>query len=385
MPATELAERTAESPILLVMHLFEPFELRGVRLRNRIALSPMCQYSSDNGMANDWHLMHLGARAAGGAGLILTEATGVESIGRITPQCLGIWSDAHIESLKPITQFIRERGAVSGIQLAHAGVKASRQRPWDPRPNAYVPPEEGGWMPIGPTARRFSDDGPVPQEMSIADIHRVRDSFAAAAERSIRAGFDVIELHFAHGYLGHSFLSPLLNERSDAYGGPFDHRISFLLETVDAVRRVIPDSAPLLVRLSCTDWMEGGWTADESVEVSRLLLRRGVDLVDCSTGGAVRRAPIPVGPDYQVEFATRIRKEAGMPTGAVGLITEPAQADAIIREGRADIVLLGRQLLREPFWPTRAWVELSAQPDSGITVPAPIAREYAWALAETRR
>jgi len=367
------------------MHLFEPFELRGVRLRNRIALSPMCQYSADNGMANDWHLTHLAARATGGAALILTEATAVEAIGRITPECLGIWSDAHIAPLLPVTRFIRERGSVPGIQLAHAGVKASRRRPWHPTPNAYVPPEDGGWAPVGPTARRFADDGPVPEEMTVADIHRARDSFAAAAARSIRAGFEVIELHFAHGYLGHSFMTPLMNERRDAYGGPFDHRVSFLMETVDAVRRVIPEETPLLVRLSCTDWMEGGWTADESVEVSRLLLRRGVDLVDCSTGGAVRRAPIPVGPEYQVEFATRIRREASMPTGAVGLITEPAQADAIIRGGRADLVLLGRQLLREPFWPLRAWVELSAAPESLVTTPAPIAREYAWALAETRR
>jgi 2,4-dienoyl-CoA reductase-like NADH-dependent reductase (Old Yellow Enzyme family) len=359
--------------------LFTPLQLRGVSLRNRIAMSPMCQYSSQDGFANDWHLSHHAARAVGGAGLLIAEATGVVPEGRITPNCLGIWKDEHVPALRRLTDFVHERGAVAGIQLAHAGVKASRHRPFHPTPNAYVPLEEGGWLPVGPTARRYGRDGPVPHELTIGEIRAITGSFAAAAERSIAAGFRVIELHFAHGYLGHGFLSPLMNERSDEYGGSFDHRFRFLLETVRAVRRVMPEDLPLFVRLSCTDWVEGGWTLDDSVEVSRRLAPEGVDLIDCSSGGATRNAEIPVGPGYQVPLAERIRREAGIPTGAVGLITEPEQADAIITEGRADLVLLGRELLRDPHWPHRAWVALA--PDA----PPPIAREYAWALAETRR
>lgn len=354
--------------------LCDPFTLRGVTLRNRVALSPMCQYSSEDGFANDWHLAHLGARAIGGCGLVLTEATGVEARGRITPNCLGIWKDEHIEGLRRITEFVKARGAAVGMQLAHAGVKASRARPWHPTPNAYVPPAEGGWMPVGPSAIRFGEDGPVPEALSIAEIHAVRDSFAAAAARCVAAGFDLIELHFAHGYLGHSFLSPLLNKRSDGYGGPFDHRVSFLIETVRAVRRAVPESMPLFVRLSCTDWVDGGWTLDESVEASRLMRREGVDLVDCSSGGASRTARIPTGPGYQVPFAERIRREAEIPTGAVGLVTEPAQANALIADGTCDLVLLGREMLRDPNWAFRAWSDLKAPK------PAPIATEYAWAL-----
>jgi 2,4-dienoyl-CoA reductase-like NADH-dependent reductase (Old Yellow Enzyme family) len=360
-------------------NLFTPMDIRGVTLRNRIVLSPMCQYSSEDGFANDWHLAHLGARAVGGAGLLIAEATGVVDRGRITPHCLGIWKDEHIPALKRVTAFIEARGAVPGIQLAHAGVKASRYRPWHPTPNAYVPIEDGGWMPIGPTATRYGKDGPVPHELTIAEIRSVRESFTAAANRAVEAGFRVIELHWAHGYLGHSFLSPMMNKRTDEYGGPFDHRVSFLLETVKSVRAAIPDDAPLFVRISATDWVDGGWTLDESVELSKLLKRAGVDLVDCSSGGAVRRAPIPVGAGYQVPLAERIRRDADIPTGAVGLITEPSQADAIIRNGRADVVLMGRQLLREPYWPLRAWAELEGEG------PAPIATEYGWALAETRR
>ncbi|MCA9291377.1 MAG: NADH:flavin oxidoreductase/NADH oxidase [Phycisphaerales bacterium] len=360
-------------------HLFSPFELRSVTLRNRIVLSPMCQYVSDDGFANDWHLVHLGARAIGGVGLVMTEATAVEPRGRITPHCLGLWSDEHVPMLRRITSFITERGSAPGIQLAHAGVKASRYRPIHPTPNAYVPIDDGGWLPVGPTAKRFADDGPAPQALDVDELRAIRGSFVQAATRAVAAGFRVIELHFAHGYLGHSFLSPLMNERTDAYGGPFDHRVSFLLETAAAVRAAMPDDLPLLVRLSCTDWVDGGWTIEDSVEVARRLLTMGVDLIDCSSGGAVRRAPIPVGPDYQVPLAEQIRRESGMPTGAVGLITEAAQANAIVRDGRADLVFLGRQLLREPFWPLRAWVDLDAEG------PAPIAREYAWALAETRR
>jgi 2,4-dienoyl-CoA reductase-like NADH-dependent reductase (Old Yellow Enzyme family) len=359
--------------------LFTPLQLRGVTLRNRIAMSPMCMYSSEDGFATDWHLAHHAARAVGGAGLLIAEATGVVPEGRITPNCLGVWKDEHVPALRRVTDFVREHGAAPGIQLAHAGVKASRYRPLHPTPNAFVPLDQGGWTPVGPTAKRYGGDGPVPHELTVDEIRAVSASFAEAAQRSVAAGFEVIELHFAHGYLGHSFLSPLMNERTDEYGGPFEHRVRFLLETVRAVRGALSEEVPLLVRLSCTDWVEGGWTLDDSVEVSRQLAAEGVDLIDCSTGGATRNARIPVGPGYQVPFAERIRREAGIPTGAVGMITEPGQAEAILAEGRADLVLMGRQLLREPHWPHRAWVELESD------TPPPIAREYAWALAETRR
>lgn len=362
-----------------MINLFTPLQLRGVTLPNRIAMSPMCQYSSEDGFATDWHLVHHGTRAVGGAGLLIAEATGVEPRGRITPNCLGIWKDEHIPALRRVTEFVLERGSIPGIQIAHAGVKASRYRPLHPTPNAYVPPEDGGWMPVGPTAKRFGSDGPVPHELTIPEISVISEAFAAAARRAVEAGFRVIELHFAHGYLGHSFLSPLMNERTDGYGGPFDHRVTFLIDTARVVRRALPEDIPLLVRLSCTDWVEGGWTIEDSVEASRLLKREGVDLVDCSTGGAARGADIPVGPGYQVPFAERIKREAEIATGAVGLITEAKQANAIIQEERADLVLMGRQLLRDPYWPHRAWVALA--PDC----PPAIAREYAWALSETRR
>lgn len=360
-------------------NLFDPLELRGVRLRNRIAMSPMCLYMSEDGFANDWHLVHHGTRAVGGVGLLIAEATGVVPEGRITPNCLGCWKDDHIPALKRLTDFVKERGSVPGIQLAHAGVKASRARPFKTELDGYVTPEQGGWMPVGPTAERFGRGGPVPKELTVSEIQALSGRFAEAAARAVAAGFEVIELHFAHGYLGHSFLSPLMNKRTDGYGGPFDHRVTFLIDTARRVRQVIPDDVPLLVRLSCTDWVEGGWTIEDSVEASRLLLREGVDLIDCSTGGASRGARIPVGPGYQVPFATRIREEAGIPTGAVGMITEPVQADQIIRNGEADLVLMGRQLLREPYWPHRAWQELWTDADP------PMAPEYAWALSETRR
>jgi len=360
--------------------LFSPLELRGVTLRNRIAMSPMCQYSCEDGFATDWHLAHYGARAIGGAGLLIAEATGVVPEGRITPNCLGIWKDEHVPALRRMTDFVRSHGAASGIQLAHAGVKASRRRPFEPRSEtSFVPPERGGWEPVGPTGRRFNGDGMPPRALTVEEIHSITAAFAAAAQRAVAAGFDLVELHFAHGYLGHSFLSPLMNTRDDAYGGSFENRTRFLLETVRAVRAVLPEEAPLLVRVSGTDWVEGGWTLEDSVEASKLMKAEGVDLVDCSSGGATRNAQIPVGPDYQVPLAERIRRDAGIPTGAVGMITEPAQAEAILAEGRADLILIGRQLLREPYWAHRAWAEL--RPDA----PSPIAREYAWALAETRR
>lgn len=359
-------------------HLFSPLNLRGVTLRNRIAMSPMCQYSCIEGFATDWHLTHLGSRAAGGVGLIMVEATGVEARGRITPNCTGIWTDEHIAPFKRITDFIKERGSTPGIQLAHAGVKASRYGPMSPNPDAIVPPDDGGWTPVGPSAKRFKDDGPVPHELTAEEIKSIRESFVAAAKRAIAAGFQIIELHFAHGYLAHSFLSPLMNERKDGYGGVFEHRISFPLDTVRAVRSVMPDDMPLFVRLSCTDWVEGGWTIEDSVKFAVILKREGVDLIDCSSGGSSRSAKIPAGPGYQVPLAARIRKEAEIATGAVGMITGAQQADAIVSSGQADIVLLGRQLLREPFWAHHAWVELKPG------TPAAIAKEYAWALAETR-
>ncbi len=359
--------------------LFSPLKIRGVTLRNRIAMSPMCQYSSEDGFANDWHLAHHAARAVGGAGLLIAEATGIVPEGRITPNCLGIWKDEHIPALRRVTDFVTAHGAVPGIQLAHAGLKGSRHRPFHPERGKYVPIEDGGWVPVGPTGKRYRSGGPVPRELSVPEIRGIVGSFAEAAQRSIEAGFRVIELHFAHGYLGHSFMSPLMNERTDEYGGPFENRVRFLLESVRAVRAVLPEEAPLLVRFSCTDWVEGGWTLEDSVKAARLIKDEGVDLIDCSTGGATRNADIPVGPDYQVPFAEGIRKDAGIATGAVGLITEAAQADAIIADGRADLVLMGRELLREPHWPHRAWVELESD------TPPPIAREYAWALRETRR
>ena len=254
--------------------LFSPLTLRSVTLRNRIAMSPMCQYSSVDGFATDWHLCHLGSRSAGGCGLIIVEATGVEPDGRITPNCLGIWKDAHVDKLRAVTAFIASHGAAPAIQLAHAGVKASRHRPMNPSPNAYVAPEQGGWIPVGPSALRFNDDGPEPHELTIAEIHRIRDSFAAAAGRAVAAGFKVIEIHSAHGYLSHSFLSPLMNRRTDAYGGPFDHRTSFLRETVRAVRNAMPGDLPLFVRLSTTDWVDGGWTAEDSVALAAAPARR---------------------------------------------------------------------------------------------------------------
>lgn len=358
--------------------LFSPITFRDVTLRNRIGMSPMCQYSSEDGFATAWHVTNLGTRAIGGAALIIAEATAVTPEGRITPNCLGIWKDEHIEGLRAMTSFIKARGSVPGIQIAHAGVKASRARPWHPTPNAYVPAEEGGWMPVGPSAQRFGKDGPVPQELTIPQIHAIRDAFVDAARRAVEAGFQLVEIHSAHGYLSHSFLSPLMNARTDAYGGPFDHRTSFLLETVRAVRHAIPKGMPLFVRISATDWVDDGWTVEDSVLLAQRLKAEGVDCVDCSSGGATRSATIPVGPGYQVPLAEQVRREAGIPTATVGLITDPKQADEIIRDGRADLVLLGRQLLREPYWPLRAWTEL--RPAS----PAPIAEEYAWALVETK-
>jgi len=337
--------------------LFEPLSLRGVTLRNRIGVSPMCQYSSTDGYANDWHLVHLGSRAVGGAGLVIAEATAVTAEGRISPQDLGLWQDGQVDMLSRITRFIRDQGAVAGVQLAHAGRKASTEVPW--RGGAPLAPAAGGWSPIvAPSAVPFGSRSQVPEALDATGIRRVVDAFRDAARRALHAGFQVIELHGAHGYLLHQFLSPLANHRDDGYGGSFENRVRLMLEVVDAVRSVCPDSLPLLVRLSGTDWMEGGWDVEQSAELARLLGARGVDLIDCSSGGIVPGARIPIGPGYQVSLAERIREVSGVPTAAVGLITSAQQADAILRSGSADMVLLARKLLRDPYWPLHAAREL---------------------------
>jgi 2,4-dienoyl-CoA reductase-like NADH-dependent reductase (Old Yellow Enzyme family) len=340
--------------------LFSPLTLRSVTLRNRVGISPMCQYSSVDGFANDWHFLHLGSRAVGGAAIVITEANAVTADGRISPADLGIWSDGHVEGLARCVRLIRERGAVAGTQLAHAGRKASTAPPWEG--GGALSPEEGGWRPIrAPSAIPFGSRSPVPEALGEDGIRDLVRAFADAAGRAREAGFEVVELHAAHGYLLHEFLSPLSNQRTDRYGGAFENRIRLLLEVVDAVRGVWPDALPLFVRISATDWMEGGWDAEQSVELARVLKGRGVDLVDCSSGGAVPGAAIPVEPGYQVPFAAEIRARTGIATAAVGLITEPAQADEIIRGGAADLVLLARAVLRDPYWPLHAAKKLGAE------------------------
>jgi 2,4-dienoyl-CoA reductase-like NADH-dependent reductase (Old Yellow Enzyme family) len=330
--------------------LFDPLTQRSITFRNRIGVSPMCQYSSVDGYPNDWHLVHLGSRAVGGAGVVIVEATGVEARGRISPADAGIWSDAHAEAWAPIARFIRAHGAVPGIQLAHAGRKASTSPPWERRRAALTPPE-GGWQPVGASAIPFDEHHPTPTELSIAEIAEIRDAFIAATRRAVSAGFEMIELHAAHGYLLHSFLSPLSNHRTDVYGGSFENRTRFLRETATAMRSEIGDRLPLWVRISTTDWTEGGWTVDDSVELSIELKKLGVDMIDCSSGGNVPRAKIPVGPGYQVPAAERIRKEANVATAAVGLIDTADQAAEIIRTDKADMILVARQSLRDAYWP----------------------------------
>jgi 2,4-dienoyl-CoA reductase-like NADH-dependent reductase (Old Yellow Enzyme family) len=336
--------------------LFEPFALRGLTLKNRLVVSPMCQYSAVDGFANDWHLVHLGSRAVGGASLLIIEATAVSPEGRITPDDLGIWQDEHVDFLRRINQFIDAQGCVPGVQLAHAGRKASTYAPW--KGSGAV--AEGGWETVAPSAVAFSDSYPLPVALDAAGIKKVIADFRSAAERSVQAGFKLIELHAAHGYLLHQFLSPLSNQRTDTYGGSFENRIRLILEVVAAVRQVVPEDFPVIVRISATDWTEGGWTADDSVQLATWLRDRGVDLIDASTGGNVPHAQIPVGPGYQVEFAERIRREVGIPTGAVGLITTPAEAEAVVASGQADLVLLAREELRDPYFPLHAAHALGA-------------------------
>ena len=346
-------------------NLFDPLSIRDVTLANRIVVSPMCEYSSVDGFANDWHLVHLGSRAVGGAGLVLTEAAAVTPEGRISPQDLGIWSDDHIEFLSRITRFIHSQGSVAGIQLAHAGRKASTYRPWDGE--GAAPKSAGGWTNVvAPSAIPFAGNYPMPHALTQQEIPLVVEAFAAAARRARAAGFRVIEIHAAHGYLLSEFLSPLANHRTDEFGGSLENRMRLLFEVVRAVRAVWPESAPLFVRISATDWEEGGWTLDDSVELARHLKDSGVDLVDCSSGGNVPPARIPVGPGYQTPFAERIRREAKILTGAVGMITGASQADHIIRTGQADLAIIAREFLRDPYWPLRSAREL------GYAFPWPV-------------
>lgn len=334
--------------------LFDPIQFRSVTIPNRIGLSPMCMYSCENGdgMATEWHHAHLSTRAVGGCGLVMTEATAVTPAGRISPQDLGIWNDDQAEALAPIVRFIASRGAVPGIQLAHAGRKASTFRPWSTE-RGWIPVDRGGWVPWAPSPIPFQEGAPIPQELSKKDIAEMVDAFCQAARRSLATGFKVIELHAAHGYLIHEFLSPLSNSRQDEYGGPFENRTRVVRELVTALRGVWPEELPLFLRVSSTDWVEGGWSLNDTVELAKMVRPLGVDLVDCSSGGTVPKAQIPVGPGYQVDFAARIRNESGVATAAVGLILDEAQASRILAEEKADMVFLGRLLLRDPYWPLR--------------------------------
>ena len=347
--------------------LFTPFKLRGVEYRNRVWVSPMCQYSSEDGLPTPWHMVHLGSRAVGGAGLILVEATGVSPEGRISPADSGLWSTKHAQAFRPITDFIKSQGCAAGVQLAHAGRKASTAAPWDG--GKEVPPGGGGWTPLAPSPLRFSDGYAMPREMSVEDIHSCVEQWARGARLALDAGFETVELHFAHGYLVHEFLSPLSNKRADRYGGSLENRMRFALEIAAAVRAVWPERLPLFARLSCTDWAEGGWDLPDAVELSKRLKDAGVDLIDCSSGGAVPHARIPVGPGYQVPFAKAIREQARIATGAVGMITDAAQAEKIVASGEADAVLIARQLLRDPYWPLHAAKALGG--------PGPWPKQYA--------
>lgn len=332
--------------------LFSPLQLRSVSFANRIVVSPMCQYSSHDGFATDWHLVHLGCRAQGGAALVMIEASAILPEGRISSADLGIWNDDHIPKLQQIAQFIHSQGARAGIQLAHAGRKGSMTPPF--AGERLLAPEEGRWQPVAPSEIAFSSNYAVPHALEQAEIDAILSAFASGARRAFAAGFDVVEIHAAHGYLLHEFLSPLANQRSDAYGGSFENRTRFPLQVVDAVRAAWPEHLPLFIRISATDWAEGGWSPDDSVALARLLPQHGVDLVDVSSGGQVPNATIPVGPGFQVPFAARIRNEAGVPTAAVGMITEPAQANAIVSSGQADLVFLAREMMRDPYWPLHA-------------------------------
>ena len=331
---------------------FEPLSIRSIKLKNRIVVSPMCEYSSEDGFANDWHLVHLGSRAVGGAGLVFTEATAVSPEGRITPDDLGIWKDEQIEFLKRITSFITAQGSVPGIQLAHAGRKASHSSPW--KGNRALTEDEGGWITLAPSAIGYRKSDPLPKAMSIEDIEQLKKDFRDAALRAIQAGFKVIEIHAAHGYLLNEFLSPLSNNRTDDYGGSFNNRIKLLIEVIAAVRSVFTEKLPLFVRISASEWVEGGWSIDDSVQLAKILKDKDVDLIDCSSGGNSAHQKIDVKPLYQLPFAEKIKKEAHILTGAVGMITTPHEAEEILQRGQADLIIMARQFLREPYFPLHA-------------------------------
>lgn len=341
--------------------LFERYKLREIEFRNRIWVSPMCQYSSEDGMPTDWHLVHLGSRAVGGAGLVIQEATAVSPEGRISPSDAGIWSDEHAESYKRIAKFIKEQGAVAGIQLAHAGRKASTGEPWNGGIKVEI--EDGGWETVAPGAIAFNADYPMPREMSKADITQATEDFVAATRRSVDAGFEVIEIHAAHGYLFHEFLSPLSNKRADEYGGSLENRMRFLLDVAKKVREAVLENMPVFVRISATDWTENGWDLAQSVELCRELKNLGIDLIDVSSGGNVPDAKIPVAPNYQVSFAAEIRKQVGIATGAVGMITNAKQAEEILQNNEADAILMAREFLRDPYFPFTAAKELGENLD----------------------
>jgi 2,4-dienoyl-CoA reductase-like NADH-dependent reductase (Old Yellow Enzyme family) len=342
--------------------LLSPLTLRGVTLRNRIVMSPMCQYSAEEGLCNDWHLVHLGSRAVGGAALVMVEATAVTRDGRISPADLGIWSDAHVEPLARIARFVHSQGAVAGIQLSHAGRKASTDPPWKGG-HPLMTPQDGGWTVAGPSPIPFAEGGPVPVPLDEAGIDQVVAAFETAARRALTAGFRLLEIHAAHGYLLHQFLSQLSNHREDRYGGSLENRMRLLLRVAERLRGVMPEELPLFVRISATDWREeGGWDLEQSIELAKRLKQTGVDLIDVSSGGTLPKVSIPVAKGYQVPFARRIRHEAGIMTGAVGLITEPRQANEIIRNGDADLVFLGRELLRDPYWVFKAQREMGETP-----------------------
>ncbi len=341
--------------------LFERLKLREIEFRNRVWVSPMCQYSSENGMPTDWHLVHLGSRSVGGAGLVIMEATAVSPEGRISPSDAGIWSDEHAKAYKKITKFIKEQGAVAGIQIAHAGRKASTSESWNG--GKRVDEKDGGWETVAPSAIAFDKDYPMPRRMTKADIEQATTDFVAAAKRAVEAGFEVIEIHAAHGYLFHEFLSPLSNKRTDEYGESLENRMRFPLEVARRVREAVPENLPVFVRISATDWTDGGWDLEQSIKFCKRLKEIGVDLIDVSTGGNVPDAKIPVAPNYQVEFAAEIRKQVGIRTGAVGMITEPQQAEKILQKGEADAVIIAREFLREPYFPFRAAKELGGEVD----------------------
>jgi 2,4-dienoyl-CoA reductase-like NADH-dependent reductase (Old Yellow Enzyme family) len=351
----ELTDHTKSNVIKMAL-LFQPLRIKEVELKNRIVVSPMCEYSSEDGFANDWHLVHLGTRAVGGAALVFTEATAVSPEGRISPWDLGIWKDEHIPFLKRITSFIHEHDSIAGMQLAHAGRKASVETPW--RGGKFISANDGGWQSVAPSPVPLRDGDGTPRELSITGIKTVVNDFRLAAARALEAGFKVVEIHAAHGYLINEFLSPLSNFRTDEYGGSFDNRVRFLLEIVDEVNTVWPKNYPLFVRISAIEWAENGWSLEDSIKLAKLLKARGVDLIDCSSGGNVYRAKVETGPLYQVPFAEGVKKGADILTGAVGLITSAAQCEEILTAGKADVILLARQLLRDPYFPLHAAKEL---------------------------